>query len=56
MDSIQPNLDFILVDDDYSYEGIAKYRLIVIVRFAPNGIVCLHGTTIPGEEPYRDFG
>lgn len=53
---IPPNIDFILVDGDHSYEGLANDWQIVLDRLAPNGIVCLHDTTIPKEEPYRDFG
>ncbi len=53
---IPANLDFILVDGDHSYEGLANDWQIVLNRLATNGIVCLHDTTIPSEEPYRDFG
>ena len=53
---VPANLDFILVDGDHSYEGLANDWQIVLDRLAPNGIVCLHDTTIPKEEPYRDFG
>lgn len=48
--------DFILVDGDHSYEGIEIDWALVRRKLRPGGIVCLHDTTIPEEEPWRDFG
>ena len=53
---IPDQLDFILVDGDHSYEGLANDWQIVLDKLSTNGIVCLHDTTIPAAEPYRDFG
>ncbi len=56
IDMIPAALDFILVDGDHSYEGLENDWEIVKKKLAPGGIVCLHDTTIPSEEPYRNFG
>ena len=56
IEMIPEGLDFILVDGDHSYDGLKNDWEIVKRKLAPGGIVCLHDTTIPAEEPYRDFG
>lgn len=56
VDQIPEQLDFILVDGDHSYEGLANDWQIVLDKLSTNGIVCLHDTTIPAAEPYRNFG
>lgn len=53
---IPEQLDFILVDGDHSYEGLENDWEIVRAKLGTNGIVCLHDTTIPEKEPYRNFG
>ncbi len=53
---IPKDLDFILIDGDHSYEGLENDWKIVSSNLVSNGVVCLHDTTIPKEEPYRDFG
>lgn len=53
---VPAQLDLILVDGDHSYEGLANDWEIVTSKLAADGIVCLHDTTIPAAEPYRDFG
>lgn len=56
IDQIPANLDFVLVDGDHSYEGLANDWKIILDKLSVNGIVCLHDTTIPESEPYRNFG
>ena len=53
---IPDQLDFILVDGDHSYEGLKNDWQLVLSKLAINGIVCFHDTTIPVNEPYRNFG
>jgi len=53
---IPDDLDFVLVDGDHSYEGLKNDWAIVRNKLKPNGLVCLHDTIIPPEEPYRYFG
>ena len=53
---IPGQLDFILVDGDHSYEGLKNDWQLVLSKLAINGIVCFHDTTIPVNEPYRNFG
>ena len=55
-DAMPDNFDFIFIDGDHSYEGLEKDWGIVLRRLAPGGILCLHDTTIPEAEPYRQFG
>ena len=50
------SFDFIFIDGDHSYEGLARDWEIVLRRLAAGGILCLHDTTIPAAEPYRNFG
>lgn len=56
IEQVPSQLDFILVDGDHSYKGLENDWAIVQSRLATNGIVCLHDTTIPESEPYRNFG
>lgn len=56
IEKIPEGLDFILVDGDHSYKGLENDWQIVKSKLGSKGIVCLHDTTIPEEEPYRDFG
>lgn len=52
-----PNqLDFVFIDGDHSYEGLKNDWQIVLNKLIVGGIVCLHDTTIPKEEPYKNFG
>lgn len=53
---IPSNLDFVFIDGDHSYEGLATDWAVVAQRVAPGGIVCLHDTTIPAAEPERQHG
>lgn len=50
------DFDFIFIDGDHSYEGLANDWQIVKQTLKPGGIICLHDTIIPIEEPYRNFG
>ena len=52
----QKPIDLLWIDGDHSYEGLANDWQIVLDKLSTNGIVCLHDTTIPAAEPYRDFG
>lgn len=57
MESIMPaRFDFIFVDGDHSYEGMTRDWGIVLRRLQPGGLLCLHDTTVPEAEPYRQFG
>jgi predicted O-methyltransferase YrrM len=57
MESAMPaGFDFIFVDGDHSYEGLERDWGIVMRRLLPGGILCLHDTTVPEAEPYRQFG
>ncbi len=53
---IPMNLDFVFIDGDHSYQGLATDWAIVAPRVAPGGMVCLHDTTIPAAEPHRQHG
>lgn len=53
---IPDELDFIFIDGDHSYEGLRNDWGIVIEKLKKGGVVCLHDTTTPMEEPYRNFG
>jgi len=55
-EQIPQDLDFILLDGDHSYEGLKNDWEIVLNRLKPGGVLCLHDTTIPVLEPYRNFG
>ncbi len=56
INKIPQQLDFILVDGDHSYKGLENDWQIVLSKLTSKGIVCLHDTTIPENEPYRNFG
>jgi predicted O-methyltransferase YrrM len=57
MESEMPaSFDFIFVDGDHSYEGMARDWEIVLRRLQPGGVLCLHDTSVPEAEPYRQFG
>lgn len=52
-----PNdFDFIFIDGDHTYDGLANDWRIVKQTLTIGGIVCLHDTLIPSEEPFRNFG
>jgi len=48
--------DFMFVDGDHSYDGLKTDWQIVLNCLAVGGVVCFHDTTIPREEPHRNFG
>ncbi len=56
IDRIPNDLDFVLVDGDHSYDGLKNDWEIVRSKLQPGGVVCLHDTIIPVEEPHRYFG
>lgn len=47
------SLDFVFVDGDHSWDGISADWKIVKKRLSKGGIVCLHDTSVPPEEPWR---
>ncbi|MET0394945.1 MAG: class I SAM-dependent methyltransferase [Chitinophagaceae bacterium] len=53
---IPDGLDLMLVDGDHSYAGIQNDWDIVCAKLQNGGILCLHDTTIPAAEPYKNFG
>lgn len=56
IESIPLDLDFIFIDGDHSYEGLANDWEIVHQKLTKGGIVCLHDTMIPVNEEFRKFG
>jgi predicted O-methyltransferase YrrM len=46
--------DFMFIDGDHSWEGIENDWRLVKEKLAIGGIVCLHDTAIPPEEPLRE--
>ena len=55
-DEMPDKIDFIFIDGDHSYEGLERDWGIVMRRLVAGGTVCLHDTTVPAPEPYRQFG
>ncbi len=53
VDQIPNDLDFIFVDGDHSWAGLAADWQIVKSRLGTGGVVCLHDTLIPTSEPWR---
>jgi len=54
-DRMPDSLDFAFIDGDHSWNGIETDWAIVAGRIRDGGIVCLHDTAIPAQEPWRDF-
>jgi predicted O-methyltransferase YrrM len=54
-DRLPTQLDFAFIDGDHSWEGIEVDWAIVAPRLKEAGVICLHDTAIPSEEPWRDF-
>lgn len=52
-DRIPGDLDFIFVDGDHSWTGLAGDWKIVKDKLRAGGTVCLHDTIIPPSEPWR---
>ena len=50
---IPDGLDFVFIDGDHSWEGIKTDWQIVPPKVVRDGIVCLHDTLPPPEEPLR---
>ena len=53
---IPKNLDFVFIDGDHSFDGLRNDWQIVLNNLVIGGVVCLHDTTIPAREQYRNFG
>lgn len=53
---IPKQCDFMFVDGDHSYDGLKTDWEIVLNCLAIGGVACFHDTTIPREEPHRNFG
>jgi predicted O-methyltransferase YrrM len=47
------NLDFAFIDGDHSWNGIATDWRIVAPRIKSGGVICLHDTVVPVDEPWR---
>jgi predicted O-methyltransferase YrrM len=54
--SLPSAFDFIFVDGDHSYEGVAIDWAIVLRRLSAGGVVCMHDTSVPETESWRTFG
>ena len=52
---LPPRLDFAFIDGDHSWKGIETDWTIVSGRMNDGGIVCLHDTAVPRQEPWRNF-
>ena len=54
---LPPAVDFVFVDGDHSYAGLATDWQIVRQVLAPGGVACFHDTTLPAGIPCgaRDF-
>lgn len=48
--------DFVFVDGDHSYSGLETDWGITLRRLVPGGVVCLHDTTVPPNQPHRNPG
>ena len=48
-------LDFAFIDGDHSWKGIEADWTIVSGRMTDGGVVCLHDTAVPPQEPWRDI-
>ena len=53
---IPKNLDLVFIDGDHSFEGLKNDWNLVERFLIKGGIVCLHDTTVPNNEPWRQFG
>jgi predicted O-methyltransferase YrrM len=50
-----PAVDFAFIDGDHSWNGIETDWRIVSPRMMDGGVVCLHDTAVPPQEPWRTF-
>jgi predicted O-methyltransferase YrrM len=48
-------VDFAFIDGDHSWSGIETDWRIVSGRMSDGGVICLHDTAIPPQEPWRTF-
>lgn len=55
-EKIPCKMDFIFVDGDHSYKGLENDWKIVCQYLKVGGVVCLHDTKIPKDNPSRNFG
>lgn len=53
--SIPDHCEFAFVDGDHSWEGIATDWSLVRRKLRIGGIVCLHDSLVPPEEPWRQL-
>jgi predicted O-methyltransferase YrrM len=51
---VPSEIDFIFVDGDHSWKGIETDWCLVRQKLRFGGIVCLHDSLIPAEEPWRE--
>lgn len=52
-DQIPYELDFAFIDGDHSWRGIEADWKIVPAHVAKGGVICLHDTVLPAQEPWR---
>lgn len=52
-EKINPEIDFIFIDGDHSYEGLEKDWQLYSEKIVPGGYVLLHDTTVPSFDPGR---
>lgn len=50
---VPEKIDFIFIDGDHSYEGIAKDWELFSRKIVPGGIIALHDTSVPDFDPER---
>ena len=51
--SIPDQVDFAFVDGDHSWTGVETDWLLVRDKLRVGGMVCLHDSLVPSEEPWR---
>jgi len=50
---VPERIDFMFIDGDHSYEGIAKDWELFSCKIVPGGIIALHDTSVPDFDPER---
>jgi caffeoyl-CoA O-methyltransferase len=48
-------IEFAFIDGDHSWSGIETDWTLLSPRIVPDGMICLHDTAIPENEPWRKF-
>lgn len=55
VDRLPAEFDFAFIDGDHTWTGIETDWAIVSRRMRDGGLVCLHDTAVPAEEPWRNI-